>query len=196
MQVFSVAKIRSKILTFPGKNNKGIILNAHNMMIVLNATSKKLLAVILALLIIVLGTFFGETQASKGTTEAGKAFLTENALKEGVVSLPSGLQYRVLKSGPKGGKKPKVNTPCLCHYRGTTIEGEEFDSSYNRGEPTKFAPNQVIKGWTEAMQLMSEGDKWELVIPSELAYGDRAMGPQITPGSVLVFEMEIVKVGV
>tara|TARA_B110000003_G_C16172776_1_gene348226 strand:+ start:151 stop:465 length:315 start_codon:yes stop_codon:yes gene_type:complete len=92
------------------------------MMIVLNATSKKLLAVILALLIIVLGTFFGETQASKGTTEAGKAFLTENALKEGVVSLPSGLQYRVLKSGPKGGKKPKVNTPCLCHYRGTTIE--------------------------------------------------------------------------
>ncbi|CCO66465.1 FKBP-type peptidyl-prolyl cis-trans isomerase [Bathycoccus prasinos] len=180
-------------------------------MIVLNATSKKLLAVILALLIIVLGTFFGETQASKGTTEAGKAFLTENALKEGVVSLPSGLQYRVLKSGPKGGKKPKVNTPCLCHYRGTTIEvriydffagtarvnrGEEFDSSYNRGEPTKFAPNQVIKGWTEAMQLMSEGDKWELVIPSELAYGDRAMGPQITPGSVLVFEMEIVKVGV
>lgn len=191
-----MAKIRSKFLTFPGKNNKGIILNAHNMMIVLNATSKKLLAVILALLIIVLGTFFGETQASKGTTEAGKAFLTENALKEGVVSLPSGLQYRVLKSGPKGGKKPKVNTPCLCHYRGTTIEGEEFDSSYNRGEPTKFAPNQVIKGWTEAMQLMSEGDKWELVIPSELAYGDRAMGPQITPGSVLVFEMEIVKVGV
>ncbi|CAL6433351.1 unnamed protein product [Bathycoccus prasinos] len=164
-------------------------------MIVLNATSKKLLAVILALLIIVLGTFFGETQASRGTTEAGKAFLTENALKEGVVSLASGLQYRVLKSGPKGGKKPKVNTPCLCHYRGTTIEGEEFDSSYNRGEPTKFAPNQVIKGWTEAMQLMSEGDKWELVIPSELAYGDRAMGPQITPGSVLVFEMEIVKVG-
>ena len=75
------------------------------------------------------------------------------------------------------------------------LQGEEFDSSYNRGEPTKFAPNQVIKGWTEAMQLMSEGDKWELVIPSELAYGDRAMGPQITPGSVLVFEMEIVKVG-
>lgn len=91
-------------------------------MIVLTATSKKLLAVILALLIIVLGTFFGETNASRGTTEAGKAFLTENALKEGVVSLPSGLQYRVLKSGPKGGKKPKVNTPCLCHYRGTTIE--------------------------------------------------------------------------
>jgi len=75
------------------------------------------------------------------------------------------------------------------------LQGEEFDSSYNRGEPTKFAPNQVIKGWTEAMQLMSEGDKWELVIPSELAYGDRAMGPQITPGSVLIFEMEIVKVG-
>ena len=96
--------------------------HTHDAMIVLTATSKKLLAVILALLIIVLGTFFGETQASLGTTEAGKAFLTENALKEGVVSLASGLQYRVLKSGPKGGKKPKVNTPCLCHYRGTTIE--------------------------------------------------------------------------
>ena len=161
----------------------------------LTPTTKKLLSALIALFVILLGSFFGETRAAGGTTEAGKAFLAENALKEGVTTLPSGLQYRVLKSGPKGGPKPKVNTPCLCHYRGTTIEGEEFDSSYNRGEPTKFAPNQVIKGWTEAMQLMSEGDKWELVIPSELAYGDRSMGPQITPGSVLVFEMEIVKVG-
>ena len=120
--VFMKAKIRSVSSFSPGRKNKGIITKHTNTMIVLNATSKKLLAVILALLIIVLGTFFGETQASRGTTEAGKAFLTENALKEGVVSLPSGLQYRVLKSGPKGGKKPKVNTPCLCHYRGTTIE--------------------------------------------------------------------------
>jgi len=84
-------------------------------------TAKKLLAALIALFVILLGSFFGETRAA-GTTEAGKAYLAENALKEGVVTLPSGLQYRVLKSGPKGGPKPKVNTPCLCHYRGTTIE--------------------------------------------------------------------------
>ena len=160
----------------------------------LSQATKKLLALAIALFVIMLGSLFGSSEA-KGTTEAGLAFLKENALKEGVVSLKSGLQYRVLKSAPKGALRPKLNQACLCHYRGTTIEGEEFDSSYNRGEPTKFAPNQVIKGWTEAMQLMGEGAKWELVIPSELAYGDRSMGPQITPGSVLVFEMEIIKVG-
>ena len=95
---------------------------------------------------------------------------------------------------PEGGKSPGPNTPCSCHYRGTTIHGKEFDSSYSRGQPTTFAPNQVIRGWTEAMQMMKEGDKWELVIPSELAYGDRQMGADITPGAVLVFEMEIMKV--
>jgi len=118
-----------------------------------------------------------------------------NALKEGVVVLPSGLQYRVLKSGPIDGPMPKRNTPCSVHYRGTTIAGEEFDSSYKRGQPTTFAPNQVIKGWTEAMQLMHEGDKWEMVIPSELAYGKQTLNALIVANSVLVFEMEILKVG-
>ena len=125
----------------------------------------------------------------------GEQFLQDNKDKEGVITLPSGLQYKVLVEG-SGLKRPLVDTPCDCHYLGTLIDGTQFDSSFDRGKPSTFAPNQVIKGWTEAMQLMSEGDKWELVIPSELAYGDRAMGPQITPGSVLVFEMEIVKVGV
>ena len=159
----------------------------------LGATQKKTLAVLVTILVVLLGSLFRVAESK--TTEAGEAYLKENSLKEGVTVLRSGLQYRVLKSGPVRNKSPKVDTPCLCHYRGTTIEGEEFDSSYSRGEPTRFAPNQVIKGWTEAMQLMKEGDKWELTIPSELAYGDRQMGPQITPGSVLVFEMEIVKVG-
>ena len=118
-----------------------------------------------------------------------------NKLKPDVVTLPSGLQYRVLKSGPEGGKSPSKSTPCACHYSGRTIEGSEFDSSYRRGQPTTFAPNQVIKGWTEAMQLMKEGDKWELVIPSELAYGKSSPTPLIKPDSVLVFDMELVKVG-
>lgn len=118
-----------------------------------------------------------------------------NKLKPGVVELPSGLQYRVLKSGPEGGPSPSKSTPCSCHYSGKNIQGEEFDSSYKRGQPTTFAPNQVISGWTEAMQLMKEGDKWELVIPSELAYGDRQMGADITPGAVLVFTLEMIKVG-
>merc|ERR1711935_1014214 len=92
------------------------------------------------------------------------------------------------------GVTPKVGTPCECHYAGTLIDGTEFDSSYKRGQPTTFAPNQVIKGWTEAMQLMGEGDKWELYVPSELAYGDRQRGQHITPGAVLVFEIEILEV--
>ena len=87
-----------------------------------------------------------------------------------------------------------MGTPCSCHYRGTLTDGTEFDSSYKRGSPATFAPNQVIKGWTEAMQLMKEGDKWELYIPSELAYGDRQRGQYITPGAVLVFELEILAV--
>jgi FKBP-type peptidyl-prolyl cis-trans isomerase FklB len=134
--------------------------------------------------------------ACAATTPEGRAFLEANKLKEGVVETSSGLQYRVLKEGPEGTPSPAVNTPCSCPYRGTTIDGKEFDSSYSRGQPTTFAPNQVIKGWTEAMQIMREGDKYELVIPSELAYGDRQMGADITPGAVLVFTLEILKVGV
>lgn len=103
-------------------------------------------------------------------------------------------EYKVIKSGEDGAPSPLVGTPCACHYRGTLIDGTEFDSSYKRGQPSTFAPNQVIKGWTEAMQMMKEGDKWELYIPSELAYGESQRGQYITPGAVLVFELEIVKV--
>merc|ERR1712205_124719 len=114
--------------------------------------------------------------------------------KAGVVVPPSGLQYKVLNAAAAGAKSPLAATPCSCHYRGTLIDGTEFDSSYKRGQPTTFAPNQVVKGWTEAMQLMGEGDKWELYLPSELAYGDRQRGKFITPGAVLVFTLELLEV--
>jgi FKBP-type peptidyl-prolyl cis-trans isomerase FklB len=109
------------------------------------------------------------------------------------VTLPSGLMYKALASGD-GDSHPTVNSPCECHYAGTTVDGTEFDSSYKRGSPTTFAPNQVIKGWTEAMQLMVEGDKWELVIPADLAYGASQRGQHITPNSVLVFTLELLKI--
>ena len=133
-------------------------------------------------------------QLAFATNAAGLAYLEENKGKDGVVTLPSGLQYKVLTAAPAGAKSPKAGTPCECHYRGTLIDGTEFDSSYKRGQPATFAPNQVVKGWTEAMQLMGEGDKWELYIPSELAYGDRDRGQFIKGGDVLLFELEILKV--
>ena len=132
--------------------------------------------------------------AHAGTTQEGKDFLAAKAKEEGVVTLASGMSYKVLTAAPAGAKSPLVSTPCSCHYRGTLMDGTEFDSSYKRGQPTTFAPNQVIKGWTEAMQLMGEGDKWELYIPSELAYGDSKRGQFITPGAVLVFTIEILEV--
>jgi len=132
--------------------------------------------------------------AEVGTTlDIFSASTEENAKKEGVISLPSGLQYKVLQSGSEEGTSPKANTPCECHYRGTLVDGTEFDSSYKRGKPATFAPNQVIKGWTEAMQLMKPGDKWQLFIPSELAYGDSQRGEHIKPGAVLLFDLEILK---
>ena len=110
--------------------------------------------------------------AIAGTTPEGKEWLAKKETEDGVKKTDSGLLYKVLKSGSEGAKQPKIDTPCECHYRGTLIDGREFDSSYSRGMPATFAPNQVIKGWTEAMQMMKEGDHWELYIPSELAYGD------------------------
>merc|ERR1712159_653402 len=127
------------------------------------------------------------------TNEAGTKYLAENKNKEGVITLASGLQYKVLNVGD-GLYHPKVNSPCGCHYEGTLIDGTEFDSSYKRGTPTTFAPNQVIKGWTEAMQLMVEGDKWEMYIPSDLAYGESGSPPKIPGGSALIFRMEIIKI--
>jgi len=131
--------------------------------------------------------------ASAGTNEAGLKYLEENKNKDSVVTLPSGLQYKVLRKGD-GVSHPTVDSPCECHYSGKLIDGTTFDSSYDRGSPTTFAPNQVIKGWTEAMQLMVEGDKWEMYIPSELGYGDRGSPPKIGGGDVLVFVMEILKI--
>lgn len=127
------------------------------------------------------------------TNAKGLEFLEKNKGKEGVVTLKSGMQYKVLKKG-NGDYHPLVGTSCECHYEGTLIDGTVFDSSYARGSPTSFAPNQVIKGWTEAMQLMTEGDKWELYIPSELAYGDRGSPPKIGGGEVLIFTIEILKI--
>merc|ERR1711907_854531 len=131
--------------------------------------------------------------ALAGSNEKSKAFLEANKAKEGVITLPSGLQYKVLRKG-EGINHPTVDSPCECHYKGTLIDGTQFDSSYDRGSPTTFAPNQVIKGWTEAMQLMVEGDKWEMYIPSELGYGDSGSPPKIPGGSALVFKMEIIKI--
>ena len=125
--------------------------------------------------------------------EAGTAFLSSNKTAEGVITLPSGLQYRVLEEGG-GLEHPKVSTPCECHYAGRLLDGSEFDSSYKRGAPSTFAPNQVIKGWTEAMQLMVQGDKWEMYIPFELAYGANGKPPKIPPKATLIFVMEIVKI--
>lgn len=131
--------------------------------------------------------------ALAGSNEASKVWLADNAKKAGVISLPSGLQYKVLRKG-SGSSHPTIDSPCSCHYAGTLIDGTKFDSSYDRGEPTTFAPNQVIKGWTEAMQLMVEGDKWEMYIPSELGYGDRGSPPKIGGGDALVFTMEILEI--
>ena len=122
--------------------------------------------------------------------QAGDKFLTDNAKKEGVKTTASGLQYRVIKSG--AGKTPRATDTVSVNYRGTLTNGEEFDSS--KGTPVTFPVNGVIPGWTEALQLMKEGDKWELVIPSKLAYGERGAGRAIAPNSTLVFEVELVAV--
>lgn len=128
------------------------------------------------------------------STPEGYVWLEGNAKKEGVVVLPSGLQYKVLETG-KGPAGIKSDTPCSCHYEGTLLDGTVFDSSYKRGKPITFAPRQVIKGWTEAMQLMREGDKWELYIPAELGYGGRGSpSGSIKPGDTLIFTIEIVQV--
>jgi FKBP-type peptidyl-prolyl cis-trans isomerase FklB len=122
----------------------------------------------------------------------GQAFLEANAKKEGVKTLPSGLQYKVLKSG--AGKTPKATDTVKTHYHGTLIDGTVFDSSVERGEPISFPVNGVIKGWTEALQLMKEGDKWQLFVPSNLAYGERGAGGKIGPNSTLIFEVELLSV--
>jgi FKBP-type peptidyl-prolyl cis-trans isomerase FklB len=122
----------------------------------------------------------------------GEAFLAENKKKEGVKTLPSGLQYKVIKEGT--GKKPKITDTVTTHYRGTLIDGIEFDSSYRRGKPASFPVNGVIPGWTEALQLMGEGAKWQLFVPPNLAYGERGAGRDIGPDATLIFEIELISI--
>ena len=131
-------------------------------------------------------------EAGKVAKAAGESFLAENAKKEGVVVLPSGLQYQVLKEG--NGKKPSSTNQVKCHYEGTLIDGTIFDSSYQRNEPATLGLNQVIAGWTEGVQLMSEGAKYRFFIPYNLAYGEHGAGAQIPPFAALVFDVELLKV--
>ena len=141
---------------------------------------------------------FQAKQAAKTAAEAekavaaGKAFLDANGKKPGVKTLPSGVQYKVINSG--SGKQPKATDKITAHYRGTLLNGTEFDSSYKRGEPATFGVNQVIKGWQEILPMMHEGDKWEVYIPSDMAYGAQGAGASIGPNETLVFEIELLKV--
>jgi FKBP-type peptidyl-prolyl cis-trans isomerase len=129
--------------------------------------------------------------ASAKNKEEGEAFLTANKTKEGVVTLPSGLQYKILTEGK--GPKPAATDSVVCNYRGTLVNGTEFDSSYKRGQPATFGVSQVIKGWTEALQLMPVGSKWQLYIPSALAYGERGPG-EIGPNATLIFDVELISI--
>ncbi len=131
-------------------------------------------------------------QISAANKKEGDAFLAANKTKDGVVTLPSGLQYKIEKEG--SGPKPTAADSVTCNYRGTLIDGKEFDSSYKRGQPLTIPVSGVIKGWTEAMQLMPVGSKWQLFIPSDLGYGNQAMGQDIQPGSTLIFEVELLSI--
>jgi len=133
-----------------------------------------------------------QEQVAKKNKAEGDAFLSENKKKEGVKTLPSGLQYKVIKAGT--GKKPKSTDTVTTHYRGTLINGTEFDSSYKRGQTVSFPVSGVIPGWTEALQLMEEGAKWQLFIPSNLAYGERGAGGLIGPNATLIFEIELISI--
>lgn len=124
---------------------------------------------------------------------AGAAFLAENAKKTNIKTTASGLQYEVLSQG-KGTKSPSATDQVTVHYKGTTLDGKEFDSSYSRGEPASFPLNRVIPGWTEGVQLMKEGDKFRFFIPAELAYGAEGAGRDIGPYSTLIFEVELIKI--
>ena len=134
-----------------------------------------------------------EEKMNAANIEAGKKFLEENKKREGVVTLPSGLQYEVITEG-NVGRYAKATDQVQCHYEGTLIDGTLFDSSIKRGQPATFGVNQVIPGWVEALQLMPEGAKWNLYIPSDLAYGAQGAGEMIPPHSTLVFEVELQKI--
>lgn len=142
----------------------------------------------------VINDFFQTLQnnISLKNKEEGKTFLTENAKRDGVLTLPSGLQYEIMNEGK--GEKPQASDTVEVHYHGTLIDGTVFDSSVNRGEPAVFGVTQVIPGWVEALQLMPVGSKWKLFIPSDLAYGARGAGQSIAPHTTLVFEVELLNI--
>lgn len=142
----------------------------------------------------IINEFFSNLQDEIAETnkQAGKEFLAENAKRSGVVVLPSGLQYEVLAEGK--GRKPKVTDKVQCHYHGTLIDGQVFDSSIQRGTPAVFGVNQVIPGWVEALQLMPEGSRWKLYIPADLAYGEQGAGGSIPANATLIFEVELIKI--
>jgi FKBP-type peptidyl-prolyl cis-trans isomerases 1 len=142
----------------------------------------------------IVNKYFAELENEMNATniEKGASFLEENKKKDNVITLPSGLQYEVLTEGT--GKKAQATDQVKCHYEGTLIDGTLFDSSVKRGEPAVFGVNQVIPGWVEALQLMPEGSKWRLYIPSDLAYGARGAGEMIPPHSTLIFDVELIQV--
>ncbi|MCP3943987.1 MAG: FKBP-type peptidyl-prolyl cis-trans isomerase [Desulfobacteraceae bacterium] len=129
-------------------------------------------------------------QAAKTNRTKGSKFLEGNKLKEGVVTLPSGLQYKILEKGK--GPLPKANDTVKCNYKGSLLDGTVFDSSFRRGKPAEFKVSGVIKGWVEALQLMPTGSRWELYVPADLAYGDQGAGEAIKPGQTLIFEVELI----
>ncbi len=142
----------------------------------------------------ILNEYFQKIQERKFSknVEEGKAFLKANAEKEGVVTLPSGLQYKILKEG--NGPKPKETDQVTTHYHGTLINGTVFDSSVQRGQPATFPVNGVIQGWVEALQLMPTGSKWQLYVPSDLAYGTRGASDDIGPNTTLIFDVELISI--
>lgn len=131
-------------------------------------------------------------EIGENNKKEGAEFLAKNSKNEGVTTLPSGLQYKIITEG--AGDKPKATDTVTVNYRGTLIDGTEFDSSYKRNQPATFPVNGVIAGWTEALQLMNTGAKWQLFIPSELAYGERGAGQQIGPNSTLIFDVELISI--
>ena len=136
--------------------------------------------------------FQSKNEKAAANLNAGKEFLETNKKKPGIITLPSGLQYEVIKEGP--GDKPHAIDNVTCHYHGSLIDGNVFDSSVQRGQPANFPLNGVIKGWTEGLQLMGVGSKWRFFIPPHLGYGDRQTGSKIGPNSVLIFEVELLKI--
>jgi|WetSurMetagenome_2_1015567.scaffolds.fasta_scaffold05593_4 FKBP-type peptidyl-prolyl cis-trans isomerase FklB len=165
-----------------GLNNSKTVMSEKEMEDVMNAFQQEMVGKMQA----------KQKVSGEKNAKEGAAFLAANKTKEGVVTLPDGLQYKILKSGD--GPKPTKEQTVKCHYRGTLIDGTEFDSSYKRGEPTEFPVGQVIKGWTEALQLMPMGSKWQLFIPSDLAYGQSGAGQTIGPNATLIFEIELISI--